>query len=325
MERPYLSIAVISYNQEDFISEAIQSVLLQEHPYTFEIIVSDDASTDNTQLILKSFRDKHPDIIKLVLRNKNVGPSNNLYELLLHCSGKYIALLEGDDFWTDNLKLKKQVEFLEINSKYIACTHRYRVVDENGSEISSEYFGPGRPNFGEYNLEDFKNYIYFGLLGSVLLRNIFYQTNKQFEIISKAHPFVSDITLNLILVLEGAIYILDDNMAAHRIIIREKGTNYKSIISRKNQTIDRLEYLNRLEMFARNDYNVYFKHNPRNEYLFLWALLFLIRYPNSHNLNALKKVYNLIDNKWYLIRFSFAKLYKLPKFLMNFFLKKLIQ
>jgi glycosyltransferase involved in cell wall biosynthesis len=321
MNKPYLSIAVVTYNQEEFISEAIDSILLQKHDFSFEIIISDDASTDQTISILNSYKNKYPDIFKLILRDKNVGPSKNIYELLLQCSGKYIALLEGDDFWTDKFKLSKQVNFLENNLKYVACTHRYKVVDENGSIISHEYFGPGRPNNGDYFIADFQNYIYFGLLGSVLFKNIFQGAEGKYDIIISAHPFISDITLNLILVLEGSVFVMADNMAAHRIIIRKNGTNYKSIIRRNNQTVDRIQYLQKLEIFAKNKYNIDLKHVPRNESLFLWALLFLIRYPNLHNYIVFKKVYSLIDNKWLLLKFVLIKIYKIPTFFKKF-LKK---
>ena len=111
MNKPLVSIASITYNHEKFIAQAIDSFLMQETDFDFEIIIGEDCSTDDTLKIIKEYKAKYPDIIKLITSESNVGMMTNFIRTLEACSGKYIALCEGDDYWTDTLKLQKQVNF----------------------------------------------------------------------------------------------------------------------------------------------------------------------------------------------------------------------
>jgi glycosyltransferase involved in cell wall biosynthesis len=132
---PTVSICCITYNHKKFISQAINSFLMQETNFHFDIIVADDCSNDGALDILKTFSDKYPDKIKLISTEKNLGTHGNLMNCLKFCTGKYIAICEGDDYWTDPLKLQKQVDFLENNSSYVICCHYTRVINENGKTL----------------------------------------------------------------------------------------------------------------------------------------------------------------------------------------------
>lgn len=132
--KPMVSIWMITYNHEKFISQAIESVLMQITNFDFEIIIGEDCSPDNTRAIIKDYERSHPDLIKPIYHEKNVGASRNAYEFTLPlCKGKYIACLEGDDYWTSPNKLQKQVDFLEANSDYSASGHQAVVFYDNGS------------------------------------------------------------------------------------------------------------------------------------------------------------------------------------------------
>jgi len=321
LEDCYISIAIICYNHAEFISEAIDSVLMQEHSFKMEIVISDDASTDDTVNILKKYKKNHPEVIKLILHDKNIGATQNLHDLLLVCKGKYVAILEGDDFWTYKFKLKEQIDFLESDGSYIACTHRYKVVNENGIEIAPEYIGLGRPLSGEYILEHFENYIYFGLLGSLVFKNLFLQNVHKCEIIKSAHPFIGDITLNLLLILNGRIFVLESNMAAHRIIVRKNGSNYKSTVSGKNQIKNRMLYLEKLEKYALSVYNVEIKHTPRVNDFLVWSILYLIKHPNKHNWSAFVFVFKLVDDWKMFFNYLIVNINKFPKFFLSQIIK----
>ncbi|MFD3293601.1 glycosyltransferase [Aquirufa sp. KTFRIE-69F] len=321
MEEFHISIAIICYNHAEFISEAIDSVLNQKHSYKCEILVSDDASTDETVSILVNYQKQYPDLINVILQDTNIGPTQNLYQLLLQCKGKYIAILEGDDFWTDIFKIKKQVEFLDSNPSIIACTHRYKVVNEKGAEIVNEYFGLGRPLSGEYKLEHFENYIYSGLLGSLVFRNLYFHNRNIYEIVKSAHPFIGDITLNLLLLLNGRIFVMDDNMAAHRIIVRKNGSNYKSTVNGKNQIKNRLLYLEKLEKFALIEYNVSVRYAPRVENFLAWSILYLVKYPNKHNWSVMVFVFKLLDDRKKFINYILLNINKIPKFIFSQIIK----
>nr|WP_315149674.1 glycosyltransferase [uncultured Flavobacterium sp.] len=128
---PDISIAMLAYNHEKFIGEAIESVLIQKTNYTYKIIIAEDFSTDSTREIVLEYQKKYPDKIKLILQDKNVGASQNNVDLLTNLEGKYIAALEGDDYWTDPLKLQKQVDFLEANKGYSICWTKYHIKNES--------------------------------------------------------------------------------------------------------------------------------------------------------------------------------------------------
>jgi glycosyltransferase involved in cell wall biosynthesis len=113
-----VSICMITYNHELYIRQAIEGVLMQQTNFPIELIIGEDCSTDHTREICIEYKEKYPEIIKLQLPDTNRGMHNNFIEVLKEAKGKYIAICEGDDYWTDTLKLQKQVDFLENHSDY---------------------------------------------------------------------------------------------------------------------------------------------------------------------------------------------------------------
>lgn len=134
-----LTVFIITYNHEKFIGECLDGVLNQTTVYDYNILVSDDCSTDNTQKILKAYQEKYPKKIKLILRNKNVGGRINIIEglyLIKDCN--YIATLDGDDIWYDG-KIQKQINFLENNLQVAVCHHNMKSVNEDRSRVLGNY------------------------------------------------------------------------------------------------------------------------------------------------------------------------------------------
>lgn len=134
---PMVSVAMLTYNHERYIEEAIESVLMQKTNFPIQLVIAEDCSTDNTRSIIMRYQKQFPSKIKLLLQNENIGAAHNNVNLLSNLSGKYVAALEGDDYWIDPLKLQKQVDFLEENKEYIAVGHQ-RIVVEN--DIEKNYF-----------------------------------------------------------------------------------------------------------------------------------------------------------------------------------------
>jgi glycosyltransferase involved in cell wall biosynthesis len=118
MSSPLVSVLMITYNQEEFIRTAIDSVLMQKTNFQFELVIGEDFSTDSTRDICKEYAVNYPNIVKLLLNEKNIGMVLNFIRTLLSCKGDYIAICEGDDYWIDQFKLQKQVNFLIDNSDY---------------------------------------------------------------------------------------------------------------------------------------------------------------------------------------------------------------
>jgi len=133
MNKPLVSVLMITYNHENFIREAIEGVLMQKTVFSIELIIGEDCSTDNTRKIVVEYAEKYPKVIRPLLSENNLGMMKNFIETMQAASGKYIAICEGDDYWTDPLKLQKQVDFLEANEEYSMCFHKSKVLNQNTS------------------------------------------------------------------------------------------------------------------------------------------------------------------------------------------------
>src|SRR5690606_35489744 len=144
---PLLSICSLTYNHKKFIKKALDGMLMQQTNFSFEVLVNDDASTDGTTEILEAYQQKYPGIIKPVFHKENQYSkgirglyARNLFPL---AKGKFIALCEGDDYWTDKNKLQKQVDFLENNSAYTLCGHDVFFRKKNIRKRSYHWDAPG--------------------------------------------------------------------------------------------------------------------------------------------------------------------------------------
>ena len=122
---------MITYNHEPYIAEAIEGVLMQKCSFPIELVIGEDCSTDNTRKICEEYANKS-ELIKLLPTETNLGMMPNFIRTLQSCTGKYIAMCEGDDYWTDPLKLQKQVDFLEANAEYVLTFHNRLIIGFNG-------------------------------------------------------------------------------------------------------------------------------------------------------------------------------------------------
>ena len=120
---PLVSICMITYGHEKFIEEAINGVLMQECDFEYELIIANDSSPDNSDDVINTIIKNHQKgkLITYFKQEKNIGMMPNFISALEQCKGNYIAVCEGDDHWTDPLKLQKQVDFLNVNTNYSAC------------------------------------------------------------------------------------------------------------------------------------------------------------------------------------------------------------
>lgn len=137
-----LSIIMISYKHENFICEAIDGVVFQNTKFNVELIIADDNSPDDTEKIVNNYlrKIKQPSTLSIIYKKhkKNKRPNANFLWAMEQAKGKYIAVCEGDDYWTDPYKLQKQVDFLEANPDYVVCCHNAKIIDENGKLIQEK-------------------------------------------------------------------------------------------------------------------------------------------------------------------------------------------
>jgi glycosyltransferase involved in cell wall biosynthesis len=140
---PKVAVYMITYNHEPYIAQAIESILMQKTNFKYKIYVGEDCSTDNTKNICKEFKKKHPEKIDLILHASNIGANVNAQSIFKACfesGADYIAMLEGDDYWTDPLKLQKQVDLLEANNSYgLVYTNYRKLIDKDVYENDKEF------------------------------------------------------------------------------------------------------------------------------------------------------------------------------------------
>jgi len=165
MDKPLLSVCLITYNQVQYITEAIDTILMQKTNFSWQLVIADDYSTDGTREILLEYKKQFPDLIKLILQKNNVGPEHNWLDLMAYPKTKYVIYAEGDDYFTDPKKLQLQVDFLESHQDFSLCFHPVKVIYE-GESRPDEVFPNPEQRFRKkvLGLED-------------LLRSNFIQTN----------------------------------------------------------------------------------------------------------------------------------------------------
>lgn len=223
-----LSIYVLTYNHEKFISQALDSILMQKTKYTYEILVGEDCSTDGTRNILKEYEKKYPGKFQMFYREKNMYGQvpNNANDLRNRCKGKYIIALEGDDYWMDEYKIEKQIRFLEEHTEYIAVAHNCEVVDENGNEIEKKY---PECKDEEYTIKHYVSEIMPGQLTTLMYRNILKDDNVDTSVFEKG-LIPGDRLTYFILAVNGKVKCIQEKMSAYRFIYRSGSSftaNYK--------------------------------------------------------------------------------------------------
>ncbi|GMA60050.1 glycosyltransferase [Alicyclobacillus fastidiosus] len=130
-----VSVLVTTYNQQEYIAEALNSVLMQEHGYPYEVIIADDCSTDNTAHIIREFQTRYPEVMRVLPTSTNVGITQNYKRGFKACTGDYVAVLEGDDYWTSRDRIRTMVEFLDRNIGCVLAFNRYTVSNMYQSYI----------------------------------------------------------------------------------------------------------------------------------------------------------------------------------------------
>lgn len=154
------SVAITTYNQAGLIEQAVESVLSQRTDFDFEIIIGEDCSSDGTRAIVRRYAEKYPDRVRALLHDTNLGSRKNFIAVYEASRGRYLALLDGDDYWTSCDKLQRQVDFLDSRPDYSLCFHSALMVWEDGSQGPTLHFPPGRKEtytLDELLIHDFIN------------------------------------------------------------------------------------------------------------------------------------------------------------------------
>lgn len=278
MIKPLVSIFYLTYNQEQFIEESIRSILDQETNFWFQIVIGEDNSTDDTRAICEKLAQKEPKRIKLLPSlNKNIGLINNYIRTIKECDGKYIAICDGDDYWIDNHKLQKQVDFLEKNSEYSIVYSAIKKLYPNG-EFKNSYYTD------QYQNASFDDLVFLNFIPSVsvMFKNI--QDKENLPNWIKKYPYGDWPTYLWTIKNGGKIHFMKDILAVYRFNIGVSSKIYdfnkidigiledmihdpsflnkKNIIKRsiEQKKINRILWLNRNNKISKSFY----------EFLILW-------------------------------------------------------
>jgi glycosyltransferase involved in cell wall biosynthesis len=172
-DRILVSICCVTFNHQQYIKYCLDGFLMQQGDFDIEVLIHDDASTDGTKQIIEAYKEKYPDIFFPVFQNENQYSKGfrgfTARYNFPRCRGKYIALCEGDDYWTDTHKLQKQIDFLEANEKYVITCHDSKMINQNGEIINSTCLK--EENKRDYSAVELKKAFYV-LTQTMCFRNV---------------------------------------------------------------------------------------------------------------------------------------------------------
>lgn len=211
---PLISVLCLTYNHKNFIKQCLDGFVMQKTNFDFIAYVGDDCSTDGTTEIVKEYEYKYPNRIKGIYHTTNTGSEQNFFDTANACKSKYVALCEGDDYWVDEYKLQKQVDFLESNPDYAICFHPTKIIYDGFEFQKPDGIIPTKKAIKkgftfERALED-----YFMHTSSVMYRWEFY--NKKIEDFYPKGIISGDIYLHILHAKKGKIKMLPGIMSVYR-------------------------------------------------------------------------------------------------------------
>ena len=258
MKEIMISVVCLTYNHEKYIRQALDSILMQETEYEYEVLIGEDCSPDQSREILEEYHIAYPNIFQVFYREKNLGATRNAFDLFCRTKGKYIIMLELDDFWIDSSKLQRQTAFLETHTEFVGCAHESIRVNEEGQEIREED-SEKLAFFYEkaFTMQDFLEQGFLFQTASLMYRN-FWNDGKDYSVLYRSHNLVGDLTINSLLLSRGNLFIFPDPMSCYRIVIKKNGTNARSV--------SRYERANSMMQSARQLYMLYQYFDKKIDY-----------------------------------------------------------
>jgi len=207
---PLVSVVMITYGHENYIREAIEGVLMQKGDFELELIVANDCSPDATDTVIHDILKENPraSCLHYIRHKKNMGMMQNFIFALQQAKGKYIALCDGDDYWTDTYKLQKQVDFLETYPDYVLSFHKVKILQSDGA-LLEDFITKIPENYEEQEtLARLGNYIH---TPTVVFRNVIKEFPPEFSL----SP-IGDYFLYMLLAEQGKLKYMDEEMAVYR-------------------------------------------------------------------------------------------------------------
>ncbi len=309
MTSSLVSVCLITYNHEKYIRQAMESVLMQKTDFSWEIIIADDCSTDDTRQIILEYKNKYPNLIKLLFQEKNVGGGKNFLDLINAADGKYIAYIEGDDYWTDVNKLQMQFDFMESHQDFSLCYHQVNWEFMYESEDWQNY--PPESNLndpGESTIYDILNRGWFIRSSTMFFRNM--NLPEGFEKL-----IVGDYPLHILLADMGRVGFIKQSMSTYR--IHNQGLSETNLLVddiKKKYRNNRAEIflINYLNKQTKYKYKYYFQKRKFDE---IYSFNHFLFFKNKRHFIA-NLFYTITNfNPIFLVRFLIIKARKRVKYL----------
>lgn len=289
-----LSVAVITYNQEKSISQTLESILTQIHNYSYEIVIGDDCSSDGTRNVIAAYVEKYPGIIKPIYNNENLGLIGNYFNVIEHCSGKYIMECAGDDWWLPG-KVSKQINFLE-NNKDVGLYYGKGKIFRNNKIQKNRFWGK--------QINVLEDLLFSGMnlpFASSCFRNEIIKEYITDEDPANKNWFSEDYSFAIWLILNKKIVF--DNYFYFVYRVSDKGLSHSKNIEKtvKNITLD---YEMKLYFLKKYNYENLIEKNYKQ---YLNSLLYIYIYGNEYKkaIDIVKKI--PIANLKEKIKFSIIK------------------
>lgn len=254
-----VSVVVLTYNHEKYIKDALKSIVAQKTSFNYEVLVGDDCSSDETLAILMDYQTRYPNLIKIFNRKVNMGATKNLSLLFKECSGKYIALLDGDDYWLNPNRLQILKDNLE-NSDFVCISHVRERRDMEGNLLGHD----PEPSVVNkiFTMNDFLNGKRFSVTGSIFV-NFFKDESTDYLEYIQATRNVADYQLVMCLLDLGDVYTLKDILGVYRVRGGMEESNYNSITTPFNQYVDHMKIITATENFFNGKYNLQHEKTER--------------------------------------------------------------
>lgn len=288
---PLVSICCITFNHGKYVAGALDSFLMQEVDFPYEIIIHDDASTDDTQKIIREYEAKYPELIRAICQTENQYskgiPIQKIYTEL--AKGKYLAICEGDDYWTDPHKLQKQINFLEANADCIGTAHNVRVIDENGEVVDDSKHCYGAYPSHTFTLRDAEQYGLAGQTASLVYRNIWPGLSGEIKELYFSCRGNGDQKFAILLTLHGDMFCFNDTMADHRKVV-SGGTSWSARSHGKNLMLYRYQTILDMKNFADVVFGVTLNDKPIRLRLSYKALSQFLSRPSKENWRIFRNI-----------------------------------
>ena len=248
-----VSCLLLTYNHAPFVRQAVESMLMQRTTFRYEIIAADDCSTDETRAILGEYAAAHSDKIRTFFHAENMGGSKLHSDAgLAEFHGKYMTVLEGDDYWVGEDRLQTLVDFLETHPGYACVAHKREVRSDDGTLI--DYDPPKRLFNRDFTMEQFLRGERFSLTGALYV-NFYPLVGDKYRSLELLTKNADDYQRCVMIQDFGKTYMLDRCFYSYRVIRREAGANYNSTMRDIEKYRDQLRILNAMQAFYAGRYD----------------------------------------------------------------------